>query len=204
MQKIFYTSLFFAYVLFSIEPACCRCENKVGHTGPLGPAGPPGPSSFEINEALKVTSQVTDLVGDSLIPFSSPIVLPTSGIDVGSMTLVESVPASGNFDTITLPIENFDTYYLVTYGVAISTELGDSAAEFQLVVNGASLPYTILGIDTSARGVFVTRTSIVINPANTAGTLSLFAITSDAAIEPPTPNSFSAIINVVKLNNNAP
>lgn len=180
----------------------CKRKGDTGSRGERGPLGSSG-SPFEIKDVIKVTSQVAGTVGSTFIPFSNPISYPTNGIDQpasGGMTLVESVPTSGKFDTIILPLENADTFYLVTYG--ISTASPDPTMDFQLVLNGTILPYTTLGVDVySAQAL--SRTSIIMNPANVEGRLSFLAVTPNAAIEPATPGSFSAFLNIVKLNNNA-
>lgn len=185
-------------------PQGCRgSAGRPGFQGQQGPTGPTGPT-FEINDFIEATTGATlDLQGNSYIPFS-PINYPTTGIAAlgGSMTLVESVPLSGNFDTITLPVEASDTLYLVTYGVSMGQE---SFAVFQLELNGLALPYTNLGNNFNASEMF-SQTSVIRNPANTAGTLRLLAIHPFGGylISPPVEGSTSAYITVLKLNNNIP
>lgn len=178
---------------------CCK-KGKKGRTGKVGRQGDSGRA--DINDIIEVTTQVTNGVGGSLISFSNPITYPVNGIDrplIGGMTLEESVPVSGNFDIITLPIEKKDTFYLVTYGASVGIE---SSGEFQLVLNGTPLPYTTIGISFDEPHTMKSRTSVVINPANTAGTLSLLAASEFTTIDPATEDSFSAYMTVVKLNSN--
>src|SRR5262249_32525807 len=94
-------------------------EGPRGPTGPTGSTGPAGPT-FEINDVLDATQTATIVMGNQpslLVPFN-PIIYPLTGLDApGGMTLIQSAPGSGFFDTITLPAELQDTYYLVTYGI---------------------------------------------------------------------------------------
>ncbi len=231
MRKIlFLSSLFIAFQAFNVDgyeltnenydvlktalkrciPACPR--GPTGVTGPAGATGPTGPTGaaggglpFEINDILEVTSTL-DLTFDdpALVTFESPIVTPTNGIDIpsaGGMTLVESVPASGNFDTITLPFETSDTFYLVSFGTSQSVE---SQGDFGLVLNGVQLPYTILTVGFNTPQALISKTSVIVNPANIAGTLNLSILSAFTTLSPPPNTNISAYVSVVKLNNNAP
>jgi hypothetical protein len=175
-----------------------------GRQGRRGPEGRPG-ETFEINDIIEVSMGANiSLAATQLIPFANPIVYPTNGVDLpqpGGMTLVESVAASGNFDTITLPAETTDTYYLVSYGASSGVQ---RSSDFQLVLNGVPLPYTTLTIGRSALRVLLSKTSVIINPANTAGTLSLRTVAASTIIIPTSSSDVSAYMNVIKLNNNKP
>lgn len=180
-----------------------HCERGPrGDRGARGHKGRPG-AVFEINDVIEVTTQETLDIGNALIPFSKPIDYPTNGIDVpGGMALIESVLLSGIFDTITLPIESTDTFYQVSYGVSVAYEEDPLNADFQLVLNGTALPYTTIGVSDLPSSV--DHTSVIMNPANTFGTLSLLSLSEQTTITPASENSFSAYMTVVKLNNNAP
>lgn len=177
-------------------------NGRNGLQGVQGPTGATGPT-FEINDYIEATNGgIATVEPFAYIPFNSPIVYPTNGIDApNGMTLVESVPSSGIFDTITLPIESTNTIYLVTFGISVSVE---NINVFQLELNGTALPYTSLGFN-GIPGIMQSQTSIVVNPANVAGTLRISATASfEYSIQPPTEGSSSAFITVLKLNNNAP
>lgn len=209
------------------EPCCERGprgregpRGPQGFQGPRGPAGATGPT-FEINNVIEAIrgDEYTVTEASPYIPFISPIINPDSGVTVtipGAMTLSESVFGSGNFDTINLPIESSDTFYLVTYFVS---RLGGDQSIFSLELNGLPLPYTRLSLpDTTfdEEGLFSQsgNTSVIVNPANTAGTLRVMGLVnypvfvtglflnipnSEEGIQGP-----AAYITVVKLNNNAP
>lgn len=183
---------------------CRGSKGWNGFQGQQGLTGPTGPT-FEINDFIEATTAATlSVLGPiTYVPFT-PIVYPTTGITAlnGAMTLVESVPLSGNFDTITLPFESVDTLYLVTYGASLGSE---SSGFFELELNGALLPYTNFAIDFRAARM-LSQTSVVRNPANTAGILrfAFLQILGDTVISPPVEGSSSAYITVLKLNNNTP
>ncbi len=185
----------FLFLLLFVADLTAVCRSP-----PEGPPGPPG-IPIEINSAIEATNTDTIAIGNALIPFTSPIAFPANGINVGEMILVESVPASGNFDTVILPLETADTLYQVNYGVGVAGNAED--AEFQLVLNGTPLPYTTIGIFSNGN-FFLDGTSVVSNPANTQGTLSLLSLSAPTTIAPMGPNSVSAYLTVVKLNNNEP
>jgi hypothetical protein len=181
-----------------------------GHRGPQGergrrgPQGPVGPA-FEINDLIEVTSVDTSTIGLGYIPFTSPITYATNGVTSGGgMALVESVPASGIFDTISLPLEPTDTYYSVTFGVSLASGTPNSSGTFQLVLNGVFLPYTTLGVGVSTPLTVISKTSIIVNPANTVGTLRLLSSDAGTTLALPSASGFSAYMTVVKLNSNAP
>ncbi len=196
------------------RPCCPRGPTGVtGPTGPItpGPTGPTGPvgTFFEINDVIEATLHTDglELVANQLVPFTSPIVNPTNGLNVpfpGGMELVESVPASGIFDTINLPIETAATLYLVTFGITLSPTSGEGSnfGDFLLVLNGTNLPYTVLSLDTPS--TLFSNTTIISNPANTAGTLSLLSLSAVTDISDPSDLGLAAYISVVKLNNNSP
>lgn len=172
-----------------------------GLTGAQGATGATGPA-FEINDFLEATNSTTFTLTDlvTYVPFTSPIVYPVNGIVGPGLTLVESVPLSGNFDTVTLPAESTDTLYLVTFGVSLAVE---SFGVFELELNGAPLPYTNIGVQSSNQ--MMSQTNIIRNPANTIGTLRVLAIAEfDVVFTPPLEGSSSAYITVLKLNNNGP
>lgn len=172
-----------------------------GFTGAQGATGATGPA-FEINDFLEATNS-TEFTATGLvayIPFTSPIIYPTNGIVGPGLTLVESVPLSGNFDTITLPAEESDTLYLVTFGASVGIE---SFGILELELNGTALPYTNLGIQDNNQ--MMSQTNIIRNPANTLGTLRVLVLADfDLTFTPPLEGSSSAYITVLKLNNNGP
>jgi len=178
-------------------------EGGTGLTGPAGPAGLPGPS-YEINDVIEVSTNASvSFVAGAFVSFANPIVYPTNGLDISfdGLDLVEAIPMSGDFNVITLPVKPKDTYYMVTYGVSLANF---RSADFQLFLNGFPLPYTTFTVGTSAVHVLWSKTSVIVNPANTAGRLSLQSLRI-TAITPPNSNSdVSAYMNVVKLNNNIP
>ncbi len=199
----------------SLKVCCPRTcpRGPTGATGPAGPAGPTGATGpgfdgqqFEINDIIVATSNLPEtLIANSLISFTSPIVTPVNGIDVpavGGLSLVESVSASGIFDTITLPVESTDTFYLVTYSVRLA---GDTVGRFSLVLNGVTLPYTSFGGTTFFSNTYqFSRTSLIMNPANVAGTLSVISLEDLTVLSSVEVIGISASIAVVKLNSNGP
>jgi hypothetical protein len=175
-------------------------DGKKGSRGSRGSRGPTGPS-LEINDFIEVTTTLESDIAAGLISFT-PISFPFTGIQAGvpgGLSLVESVVGSGAFNTITLPSEPVDTFYLVAYGFSISD---DFSGDFQLVLNGVALPYTDLGIasGTATDLTLLDRTSIIVNPANTAGTLSVTTL-SEVFLVPPLEGGFSGYMTVVKLSN---
>ena len=185
-----------------------------GERGPRGNRGPMGPT-YEINNVIQVTTQNTITLGDptmasnQLVPYDNPVVDPINGLEVpGGMTLVESVPGSGFFDTITLPTEDRDTYYLVSYGITYGIDELSRSGDFQLVLNGETLPYSSLSLDfdpDSAPHFQFSQTSVIVNPAHTRnGTLSLRALGASTTIFSATQITASSYMTVVKLNRNGP
>jgi hypothetical protein len=197
-----------------IKPPCCLecapttcppgprgCKGPKGKKGARGEKGRKGPTSepLIINDVIEVTTRSEALLDPNALIAFNPIINSVNGLTAslpGGLSLVESVPFSGNFDTITLPIEPRDTFYSVSYGVSISENSGD----FQLVLNGTPLVYTTLSVIPFQ--VLISQTSVIRNPANTAGTLSLISLDENTLLFPPTEISFSAYITVIKLNQN--
>jgi|GEM_PF-2345128 len=178
-----------------------------GRRGQDGCTGCPGTDQLlpQISRAIDVTSDFEQfLPANSLVSFSSPILTPDNGVNtpsVNGMTLVESIPASGNFDTILLPAEEAPTIYLVTFGLTVGGAISEFnfAGQFQLLLNGVPLPYTTISILDS--NFFVDNTAIVINPASALpGTLSIVSLLENTPLQPNP--GFSATMSVVKLNNN--
>jgi|GEM_PF-3148575 len=177
-----------------------------GSSGPTGPQGPAGPL-FDINDILEVTSLNATNIGLGYIPFTSPVAYPISGIVspvVGGLALVESVPMSGVFDTIALPLEPANTYYSVTYGVSVAAGNPAVSGNFQLVLNGVFLPYTNLAAGNNSPLTVISKTSIISNPANTPGTLRVLSMDAGTTLALPSAAGFSVYMTVIKLNSNSP
>lgn len=190
------------------KPSCCpvcpigpagETGNK-GRNGRKGPRGPTG-SSLEINDFLEAsTTAELDFIGGEFISFTAPISYSVNGIQAsihGGMALVESVPLSGNFDTITLPIEKEPTLYMVTHAVSLEDF---TSGDFQVVLNGTPLPYTDLGIRQTTGNALLSRTSVILNPANTPGTINILVI-SGTILEAAIDGGITAYVTVLKLNN---
>ncbi len=66
------------------------------------------------------------------------------------------------------------------------------------------MPYTEIAYtgNVDLQGIFVGKTSVVRNPANTAGLLRFYSLLPCSTLAPATPNGFSATMTVVKLNSN--
>lgn len=179
-----------------------------GNRGPRGPTGIPG-IPLGIDNYIEVTSTAEQTTG-GFISFS-PIATPATGIRsplLNGISLTESVIGSGILDTITLPVLNEDADYLVSYGVSQANldnggagiALVPDLGSYQLFLNGTLLPYTEFSFRASL--MFIEKTSVVRNPANTAGILRFYSSASDYFLTPPTSNGFSASMTVVKLNQN--
>jgi len=176
-----------------------------GRDGRRGSVGFPGfcSTDLQINTALKVTSTAGGVPVNGLLSFTSPIVNPENGANAPGLVLVESVPASGYFDTVLLPPDVRDSIYLVTFGASIGDE--SVGGQFRVLLNGIPLQYTTLSIGNISPGLFESNTVVVVNPASAfPSTLCIASLTS-ASIQPPgneifIAESFSASLNIVKLN----
>lgn len=156
-------------------------KGKRGKRGPTGSRGERGETTpFGIFDVLEATSTTTGPIAqNSFIPFDPIIDGQTGliGIPIGGISLL-------NPTTISLPIEPVDTIYSVSYGV--STGFVDIAligeGDFQLVLNGQQLPYTTLSIAGNNEQAMFTKTSVIVNPANTQGTLGLLSIDAGTSL----------------------
>lgn len=200
------------------SPACPRGpKGPRGSKGERGERGRKGPVSapFAIVDVIEVTTRTDALIDPGTLIAFDPIINSVNGLTValpGGLALVESVSGSGNFDTITLPAEPRDTLYSVSYGASINSNNVELQAtgDFQLVLNGTALVYTTLGLnpgyifvfDDPNDSVMVSQTSVIRNPANTAGTLSLMSLDVNTPLSPVTDLGFSAYMTVIKLNQN--
>ncbi len=196
------------------------CTGCTGCTGANG-----GASIANVIEATSISSTIPQIAPQTVlanryVSFSSPIAQSVNGVDSpGGMTLIESTFGSGNFDTILLPAETSDMYYLVGYGVAptfiTNSTTGTEIISFGLELNssGSSLPYTVVGVTSNNAFQLISKTSIVVNPANTLGTLRIRNESINVVLTPfPQSSSMDmninslsgvrAFINVTQLNNN--
>ncbi len=187
-------------------------HGRAGATGPTGATGATGAAgstgatgatgSVSITSVIEATTLSTafpaippQTVGaGSYVAFSSPIssCCPSNGVPpTGGMSLVESIFGSGAFDTILLPTESTDTYYLVGYGVAptyvTDSTSGTDIIAFGLELNAAgfSLPYTVVGVTPNNAFQLISSTAILVNPANTvSGTIRIRNESINVVIDP--------------------
>lgn len=156
---------------------CCK-RGKKGKRGATGPRGPTGATGATGATGPSAVVDVLE-VGIPSSPFF-PTVIPADGyfsftstnVDSdGGMSLVESVPSSGNFDTILLPPSVTSKYYLVTYGFSPSPE-GPVSSLVELELNGSLLFYTLF--QSIIPSQLLSKTVLVVNPPSvTPGTLRL-------------------------------
>ncbi len=180
-----------------------------GHTGLVGPVGATG-GGPQISQVIEATR--SDPIGtnaNGYLIYDTPIVNPDNGLVIptsGGMTLAESSPGMGRFDTITLPSLPVAELYLVSFGVnsAIASTTTSGVFPFVLEFNGTQLPYTELTVPripslSLSRYAIFRRVTIVNQPANTPGTLRIVNKQTDTIVQIGTPAGLFNYISVVQL-----